>query len=81
MGVQISEDILNTANMTPKEFMIEMAVHLYNIGKLTLGQARRLAELDQVAFQLEMTSRNVTIKYDVADFMEDLQTLSRLEEE
>lgn len=81
MGVQISEDILSNARMTPHELLIEIAVHLYDIDKLTLGQARRMAGLDQISFQKEMAIRNVLIKFDVEDLMVDLETIASTEEE
>jgi predicted HTH domain antitoxin len=43
-----------------------------------LGQASRLAALDHLEFQHLLASRNLSIHYDVADFEEDLRTLSQL---
>ncbi len=79
MGIRISEDLLQQAKLTKEEFLIEMAVHLYDLGRLTMGQARRLAQIDQIRFQEEMAKRDVYIKYDVDDLMEDLKTIEELE--
>lgn len=81
MGVQISEELLTNAKMTPEEFLVEVSVHLYDIGKLTLGQARKMANIDQLTFQKAMADRDVYMKYDVEDFMLDLKNISILEEE
>lgn len=78
MGVQISEHVLKEANMTAKEFLAEVAVHLYDIGKLTMGQARKFAGLDPITFQKELAKRNVYIKYDINDFEEDMKTIEEL---
>lgn len=79
MGVQISEDQLNMLNMTAAELLIELAVHFYDMGKMTMGQARKFAGIDQISFQKEMKKRGVHIKYDVEDLEEDLRTLKELD--
>lgn len=79
MGINISEDQLSMLNMTANELLIEMAVHLYDIGRMSMGQARNFARLDQISFQREMKKRNVFIKYDISDLEEDLRTLEELE--
>lgn len=71
-NLQIGTDILKMANMSSRDFLIETAIHLYDIGRLTLGQARRIAGLDQISFQKEMSKRDVLIKFDVEDFEDDL---------
>ncbi|MFM9948363.1 MAG: UPF0175 family protein [Saprospiraceae bacterium] len=76
MGVQISEDQLNMLNMTAAELLIELAVHFYDMGKMTMGQARKFAGIDQISFQKEMKKRGVYIKYDIEDLEEDLMTLN-----
>lgn len=75
----ISKEILQNIHMSREEMLIELAVHLYDTRRLTLGQAKRLAELDQIAFQHEMASRNVYLNYDVEEFRKDLETLGSLE--
>lgn len=64
--------------MSPEDFLVEIAVRLYDAGRLTMGQARKLARLDQISFQREMSQRNVYIKYDVKDLLKDMETLNRL---
>ena len=79
MGVQISEDQLNMLNMTAAELLIELAVHFYDMGKMTMGQARKFAGIDQISFQKEMQKRGVYIKYDIEDLEEDLRTLNLIQ--
>ena len=78
MTIQISEEILSIAEFTPQEFLIEIATHLYNINKLTMGQARKLANLDQISFQQELSKRDIYIKYSVVDFENDLKSIQEL---
>jgi hypothetical protein len=50
-------------------------VTLYQRDRLTLGQASRLATMDQAQFQLLLASREIPIHYDAADFDADPKTL------
>ena len=74
MGLTISDEVLRQADLTAEELLIEMAVHLYDTGRLSMGQARNLAQLDQISFQKELAKRDVYIKYDIQDLDEDLKT-------
>jgi predicted HTH domain antitoxin len=78
MDLLIKEEVLKKAEITAEELLIEMAVHLYDMGRLSMGQARNLAELDQISFQKEMTKRDVHIKYDVEDLETDLENLKKI---
>lgn len=80
MGVQVTTDFLKTIGMSESEFLIEMAVHFYDIGKMSMGQARNFVNLDQISFQKEMAKRDVLIKYDVEDLEADLRTLELMDE-
>ncbi|MFM9903885.1 MAG: UPF0175 family protein [Pyrinomonadaceae bacterium] len=71
----IPKDLLAKMHMSRDEMLIELAVHLYDIRRLTMGQAKRLAGIDQIAFQHEMAKRNVYLNYDVEEFRKDLETL------
>ncbi len=61
--------------MTPQEFLIEMATHFYDLGKMTMGQARSFASIDQINFQKELSKRNINIKYEVEDLMDALKAM------
>lgn len=78
MGIHISDDILRKTQLSSEEMLIEIAAHLYDLGKLTMGQARKLANLDQISFQKELSKREIYIKYDVDDLMDDMGTLEEL---
>ena len=71
----IPKEVLANIHMSRDEMLIELAIHLYDIRRLTMGQAKRLAGLDQISFQLEMSRRNVFLNYDVEEFRKDLETL------
>lgn len=73
MNLLIKEDILKKAEITAEELLIEIAVHLYDTERLSMGQARNLAQLDQISFQRELAKRDVYIKYDIEDLETDLK--------
>ena len=78
MSVVIPDEVLQASRLSANEFKVEVAVMLFRMGKLSLGQASRLADLHSLAFQQLLASRNVSVHYDVPDFEEDLQTLRDL---
>lgn len=70
---------LEQLRITPSELLIELAVHLYDTEKLSMGQAKKLAGLTQIDFQKELAKRDVYIKYDIEDLETDLKNLSLLD--
>ncbi len=68
-------EFLRSVKMTPQELAIEIAVYLYEKERLTLGQAKRLADLDQISFQKELAARNVYIHIKEADVLQDVENL------
>ena len=42
--VEVPQDILDSARMTPLELKVEMALHLYEQGRLSVGKHRELAD-------------------------------------
>jgi predicted HTH domain antitoxin len=78
MGIVISNEILQSTRMTDDELLQEIAILLFQKEKLTLGQASKLAKIDQLQFQHLLASRQISIHYDVEEFEEDLKTLKKL---
>ena len=78
MSVVISDEVLQASRLTAFELKLEIAVMLFQKEKLSLGQASRLAAMDQLEFQHLLASRKLSVHYDVANFDEDVKTLSQL---
>lgn len=78
MSIVISEDILHATHMTEAEFLQEVALSLYQKGKLSLGKASQLAGMGRIQFQMLLASRQIPLNYGVEDFEADLNTLRRL---
>ncbi len=66
---------MESAKMTAQELAIEIAVYLYEKKRLTLGQAKRLADLDQISFQKELARRDVYIHLETEDVLQDIENL------
>jgi len=78
VSIEIPQEVLHAARMTPEEMKRELAVLLFQQGKLSFGKAREMAGMTVRAFQQLLGSRGITVHYDVADYEEDLATLKAL---
>jgi predicted HTH domain antitoxin len=79
MSVIISDEILQASRLTPSEFRQEIALHLFQTGRLTLGYASQLAEMQPKAFRQLLKQHNIPLySYDVEDFELDLKNLREL---
>lgn len=76
--LEIPEDVLVATRLTKAELKVELAVHLFEQGILSLGKARQVAGMDVLKFMRLISARDITIHYDVTEYEEDLDTLKRL---
>ena len=76
----IPAERLRGVNLSPEELTLELAVWLYAQKQLTMGQAKRLAGLDQISFQRALATRDVYIHYDLADLEVDVRNLGLMGE-
>jgi predicted HTH domain antitoxin len=80
MSIVISDELLRAAVYTEQDFRIELAVHLYDLERLSMGQARNFAGLDQISFQRELARRGVYIKYGEEQLEEDLKAIEEMKQ-
>ncbi|MGG6237364.1 UPF0175 family protein [Nodosilinea sp. AN01ver1] len=79
MSVVISDEILQASQLTPGEFRQEIAIYLFQTGRLTLGYASRLADMPLSTFRQLLKQRKIALySYDVEDFELDLKNLQEL---
>ncbi|PHJ67949.1 hypothetical protein VF14_01160 [Nostoc linckia z18] len=79
MSVIISDETLNACEMTAAEFKQEIALLLFESGKLSIGHASKLAEMDKVQFRQLLKERKIPLySYDIEDFELDLKNLWEL---
>lgn len=71
----VPKEFLDSAKMSEDEMRIDLAVHLYATRRLSMGKARRLAQLDLISFQKALSKRDVHINYDVEDLRDDMRAL------
>lgn len=76
--IEIPREVLNITHMTPEELKRELAVYLFQQGKLSFGKAREMADMRAWDFQFMLGSRNIPIHYDMEDYAEDRATLKDL---
>jgi predicted HTH domain antitoxin len=78
ISVEIPREVVHATRMTLDELKRELAVYLFQQGKLALGKARETAGMTVWDFQLLLGSRGIPVHYDVREYEEDLTTLRDL---
>ncbi len=78
VSIEIFGEILHSTRMTPEDLRRELAIHLFQQGKLSLGKAREVAGMTVWAFQQLLGSREIAVHYGQGDYEEDLGTLREL---
>lgn len=76
--LEISQDILDSARLTIDDVKKELAIILYEHGRLSIGKAHELAEMSLWEFRQLLAFRGVSPHYDIADLEEDISTLHKL---
>jgi predicted HTH domain antitoxin len=76
--LEIPPEVIPATRMTPQELRRELAVHLFQQGRLSFGKAREMAGMTVWAFQQLLGSRGIPVHYDLEDYEEDLATLREL---
>jgi len=76
--LEIPTDILDSARLTLDEMRIELAVHLYAQGRLSIGKARELAGLALWEFRQILGSRRIPPHFDEQDLEQDLRAARTL---
>ena len=76
--LEVSQDVLDSARLTAEELKVELAVHLYTQGRLSIGKARELAGMALWEFRQVLGSRGISPHYDEGDLAEDVAALRGL---
>ncbi|KAF5432154.1 putative antitoxin, contains HTH domain [Candidatus Methanophagaceae archaeon] len=78
ISIEIPREVLHAARMTPLDMRRELAIYLFQQGRLSFGKAREMAGMTVWAFQQLLASREIPVHYDMKDYEEDLRTLKEL---
>lgn len=75
MTLHLPDELIAALHLTESELREELAIALYASGRLSFGQARRLAGLDWVRFRHLLAERNIPAHYDREDLEADMAAL------
>jgi predicted HTH domain antitoxin len=78
VSIEIPVEILHAARMSPQELRSELAIYLFQRGKLSFGKAREMSGQTLSAFQQLLGARGITVHYDVAEYESDIAALKEL---
>jgi predicted HTH domain antitoxin len=78
MVINIPDQALNSAKISSEELLLDFAIYLYEKEILSIGQARKMVEMDLISFQKALSKRDVFIHFDVSDLEKDLANLELL---
>lgn len=78
IAIEIPREVIHATRMTPDELRRELAIYLFQQGRLSFGKAREMADMTAWAFQQLLGSRGIPVHYDLEDYQEDLATLKEL---
>lgn len=73
--IEIPREVLHATRMKPAELRRELAIYLFQQGKLSFGKARELAGMTAWTFQQWLGTRDIPVHYDEEDYEQDLATL------
>ncbi|HEY2736938.1 MAG TPA: UPF0175 family protein [Thermoanaerobaculia bacterium] len=76
--LEIPQDVLDSARLTAGEALLELAVHLYEQGRLSIGKAHELAGLSLWEFRQLLGFSKIPPHFSIEDLEQDLETLREL---
>jgi len=76
--LEIPQEVLDSARLTVDQLLVELAVHLYEQGRLSIGKAHELAGLSLWEFRQVLGLRRIAPHFTAEDLEQDLETLRHL---
>ena len=73
IALEIPREVIHATRMKPEELKCELALSLFQQGKLSFGKAREMVGMTAWAFQQLLGSREIPVHYDIIDYEDDLQ--------
>lgn len=77
--LDIPQDVLDSARLTVDQLRVELAVHLYEQGRLSIGKAHELAMLSLWELRQLLGLRQIAPHFQEGDLEQDLETLRHLD--
>lgn len=75
MALVIPDAVLERAELTAQELLIDLACYLFDKRRLSFGKAKELAGKNHLEFQQELALREIDFHYDEGDLAIDLENL------
>jgi predicted HTH domain antitoxin len=75
MNITLPEELLQLAQMSEAEMMREIAIMLFEQGRISLGKGAQLAGMHKMDFQSLLASRDICVHYDLEDYQADVERL------
>ncbi|KGE84974.1 MULTISPECIES: UPF0175 family protein [Phaeodactylibacter] len=75
MALLIKDNELELVHMSEEELRKEIAIMLYEQGRLSTGKASQFAGMNKILFLKELANRAIPVTYDEEEFIKDLDTL------
>ncbi len=75
MSVVISDEVLQTVQMSEAELLQEIAVMLFQQERFTLLASKSLRHYESISVSRLLASRQISLHYDIAELREDVKSL------
>ena len=73
--VLLDDEVLASAHLSEEDIRLELAIALYQRGRLTQRQSSQLAQLSLERFEAILEERNIYHPFTETDLAHDIQTL------
>jgi predicted HTH domain antitoxin len=73
--LEIPQDVLDSARLSLDQVLVELAVHLYAQGRLSIGKAHELAGLSIWEFRQLLGFRQIPPHFAAEDLEQDLEAV------
>jgi predicted HTH domain antitoxin len=70
-------EVPDNLGVTKQELVEEIAISLFQQGKVTLAKAAELADMTRIEFQRLLARREIPVNYSVEDLYSDIQVLRK----
>ncbi len=77
-SIEIPAEVIHSTRMTPEEMKRELALLLFQQGKLSFGKAREMADMTVWDFQQLLGQRKILVHYDLQDYLSDRHAIDAL---
>jgi predicted HTH domain antitoxin len=81
VNLEVPQDIVDAARLTPHELKVELAISLYAQNRLSVGLSRQLAGLSLWEFRQLLATRHIPPHYTASDLEDDLDTLEKFNQQ